>query len=480
MPADLAHADPTGIDRFRSAYTDLLERYHAGASTDADWTAWYAERLPAILSYVTARSPFYARHLAGVDPAAVTPQGLAALPFTTKADLRREMHDVLSGPMSEAAVYYETTGTTGPSTPCPRGPLDIFTSDSHVEEAWRRLFAEHFGDRMPVVGLMGPSELYAFGDTFGEVARRLGTAHAKIWPESPRVGFAKALRLMKELGVEVLVCAPALALSLAKAAEHHGYDLARDFKVKLFLVLGEICTPAFAANVTAIWPGSSIVPVLYGSQEALAIATGCHLGRMHVSRPNYLVEILDPDTGEVRGSTGTGELCLTMLAPGIKPLIRYRTGDLVTVTDDGACPCGRPGQLVEVLGRAADRVDVGTGSFRAAEIETAVLGAVRGALGYQVVIDREADGAERLTVHLELLSGGGADPEQVRADVAAELRLRLGVDAEVVVTKELDPITATGSFVSWKAARILDNRLDTPDTDREAARAAAVRQVVTS
>ena len=38
--------------------------------------------------------------------------------------------------------------------------------------------------------------LTAFGDTFGDVAQRIGAPHVKLWPESPRVGFAKAGRLM--------------------------------------------------------------------------------------------------------------------------------------------------------------------------------------------------------------------------------------------------------------------------------------------
>jgi phenylacetate-CoA ligase len=331
-----------------------------------------------------------------------------------------------------------------------------------VEESWRRLFAGRFGGRMPVVGLMGPSELYAFGDTFGEVARRLGGCHVKIWPESPRVGFAKALRLMQELQVEVVVCAPALSLSLAKAARYHGYDLARDFGVELFLVLGEICTPSFAANVASAW-GATALPTLYGSQEALAVATGCRNGQLHLSQPNYLVEVLDPATDEVRGNDGEGELCLTMLVPGIKPLIRYRTGDLVSV-GGRPCDCGRPGQVVEVLGRVADQVTIGASSFRAAQIEAAVLEGVRGCLGYQVVLDQEAGGPDRLTVHLELLPGINEDEAQVRRVVAGKVRERLGVNAEVLVADELDPVTGTGAFVSWKAARILDRRA--PDAER--------------
>ncbi|GAA3036998.1 phenylacetate--CoA ligase family protein [Streptosporangium longisporum] len=469
---------PAGLRReedFRREYEEVLRAFHAGTMTPADRDRWYGRRLTAVLRHVTARSPFYRRHLAGVDVESVTPDTLHTLPFTTKEDLRREKYDVLSGTPAEASVFYETTGTTGPPTPCPRGPRDVFTSNAAVEESWRRLFRARFGDRMPVVGLMGPSELYAFGDVFGAVSAALGTCHVKIWPESPRVGFRTALRLIGELGVEVVVCAPAMCLSLAKAALHHGHDPAR-LPISAFLVLGEVCTPQFAANVASVWPGATVYPALYGSQEALCVATGAATGQLHLSALNYLVELVDPDTGRVLGDTGTGELVLTMLVDGIKPLIRYRTGDLVRITPATA-GAALPGPVVEVLGRVGDRIPLGSATLLPAELEATVLDGVRGCLGYQIVID-ERDGADEVTVRMDLLPQAG-DPDALGAGVAARLRERAGVRARVVADPGLDPVTATGSYVSWKAARILDNRVEA-DGASLVARRVAHRYAVTT
>ncbi|AWI32802.1 phenylacetate--CoA ligase family protein [Streptomyces tirandamycinicus] len=465
--------DPDG---FLASYRGVSRSFYDSSLTDAELAGWRGERLTRVLRHVTERSPFYRRHLAGVDIAAVTPDDLSSLPFTTKDDLRREMYDVLSGPVSEASIYYETNGTTGAATPCPRGAKDIATSNAAVEESWRRLFRAHFGDRMPVVGLMGPSELYAFGDVFTAVAASLGACHVKIWPESPRVGFRKALRLIEQLGVEVVVCAPALCLSLAKAALHYGYDLAR-LPVKLFLVLGEICTPQFADNVATVWPNAVVRPALYGSQEALCIATGADNGSLHLSVPNYLAEILDPDSGAVLGDTGEGELTLTMLVDGIKPLIRYRTGDLVRLT---AAPPGAPlpGPVVEVVGRVADRIPLGRTLLHPGELEAAILTGVRGCLGYQVVVDHASDGGDDITVRMDLVPGS-ADPDATGAAVADRLRALTGAAVRVVVDSALDPVTHTGSFVSWKAARVLDLRT-APDPAAEAARQVAHRYAITT
>lgn len=462
---------------FRYTYGNLIERYYAGTLSAAELASWHATQLTTVLRHVTERSAFYGRHLAGTDIASVTPETLSQLPFTTKADLRREMYDVLAGSPAEARIFYETTGTTGPSTPCPRGAKDIVASNAAVEESWRRLFAERFGDRMPVVGLMGPSELYAFGDVFSDVTDKLGVCHVKIWPESPRVGFRKALRLIKDLGVEVIVCAPALCLSLAKAARHYGYQ-PDELPISMFLVLGEICTPEFRANVSSIWPGATVYPTLYGSQEALCIATGASTGQLHLSTVNYLAELVEPDTGRYLGRTGEGELVLTMLIDGIKPLIRYRTADLVRISEP-ADIAPLPGPVIEVIGRVADRIELGSAKLQPAELESAVLSGVRGCLGYQVVIDRDKDGNDKVTIRLDLLTELSGDPVAVRAGIADRLRERAGVLADIAVESELDPVTSTGAFVSWKAARILDRRSEADDAVR-VAREVAHRYAITT
>lgn len=472
-----AHSTGTRIvGPYATPHADYLSAYLRGSVTGEQRREWYAERLTTVLRHVTKKSDFYREHLAGIDVDTVTPETLAMLPCTTKADLRDAMFAVLSGPVGEASIYYETTGTTGAATPCPRSASEIELSNLHVEDSWRRLFREQFGERMPTIALMGPSELYAFGDTFGEVAQRLGACHVKLWPESSRVGFERALRLLQQLHVQVVVCAPALCLSLADAALRHGYDLRADFDIELFLTLGEICTPQFADNVDALW-GARALPTLYGSQEALAIGTGCGRRNLHLSEPNYLVELLDPDTGAVLGASGTGELCLTMLIDGSKPLIRYRTGDVVTISTE-PCPCGRPGAIVDVVGRAADRIALGGCRLRPDQVEAAVLDGVRGCLGYQVVISQAADGTDEVAVRMQLRPELGADAEAIAAGVVARVADLAGVRATVETVSELDPVTATGSYVSWKAARIRDER-SAPDTAVLVARSVAHRYAVT-
>lgn len=458
---------------FATRYLELHRAFYARTLTEQALEDWRSRQLHTVLDQVRSGSPFYARHLKGVDLDAVTPQNLEVLPFTTKAQLREEMLDVLSRPLAEALFFYETTGTTGPATPCPRDGREIVASNAHISESWASVFRHHFGGHAPRIGLMGPTEVHSFGDTLGDIARNVGSLNAKIWPYSPVIGFAKALQLMKDLELEVICCTPGVALTLAKAAEHFGYDLRTDFSVRLLLVTGEMCTPALAHNLESVW-GASVYNILYGSQEAFVIATACRNKRMHLSQTNYLIEVVDPETGKSHGPRGSGELTVTMLVDGVKPLIRYRTGDAVTV-EGSDCDCEMPGDVVRIVGRTLDRLELGGARFTAGQIETAVLTDVTGSAGYQVVIEQDAAGQDRLTVRLELLKGLTENPSALAAAVQERAAGALGVPVTVELSDGLDPIVSTGAFVSWKAARIVDRR-STPDHETEVARRMAANR----
>lgn len=458
---------------FAARYLELHRAFYDRTLTDQALDDWRSGQLRTVLTQVRDGSPFYAQHLSQVDVDAVTPRTLARLPFTTKDDLRTHMLDVLSRPLAEAVFFYETTGTTGRATPCPRDGREVVASNAHVTESWAAIFRHHFGDHRPRIGLMGPTEVHSFGDTLGDVARNTGSMNAKIWPYSPVIGFPKALQLMKELRLEVICCTPGVALTLAKAAEHYGYDLRRDFAVGLLFVTGEMCTPALARNLESVW-GADVYNILYGSQEAFVIATACENKRMHLSQTNYLIEVVDPETGETHGPRGSGELTVTMLVDGVKPLVRYRTGDAVHI-EPSDCGCSMPGEVVQLVGRTLDRIALGGRRFTAGQIETAVLTGVTGSVGYQVVIDRDADGQDWLTVRLEFLKGISEEPERLAAAVRDRAAEVLGVRVEVELSDGLDPIVSTGAFVSWKAARIVDRRSG-PDHETEVAQKMAANR----
>ncbi|QIW84554.1 phenylacetate--CoA ligase family protein [Bacillus velezensis] len=400
-----------------------------------------------ILEYVEVQSPFYREHLRTQVGFTSEFKVLDGIPFTTKSDLRSAGTEVCCVPMDEIAAYYETTGTTGKSTPCPRASIDVETSGAYVQNAVKEVYQSTFGTMHALTAIMGPSELYAFGDTYGEVCRNLGIPFVRLWPESPRVGLEKAADLITGLGVKSLICSPAVALALARFYKSLGIDPCKT-PVSQILVLGELCTPEMLSNISRIW-GANCTHGLYGSQETHAVATGCSEGNLHLSETNYIVETIP-----INGLDGdVGELCLTMLVPGAKPLIRFRTGDLASLYPSSVCGCGNPSRCIRIFGRVDDVMTIDGCQMFPASIESAVLRAADRVWGYQVDIRISNNGTDELEVAM-VAEVGNQSFDQIQKEIADHF----GVPVRLVLQDRLDPRTETGAYISWKHARIRDWR----------------------
>lgn len=455
MTTNLAPAATSGRFAPGEGFLAALERLHLawdGSPTSPVLESWHRDRLEDIVQRAGTGSRFYRTRLATPRSAQDTwDSGF----FTTKADLVQAGLDILSAPINEAAVYYETTGTTGPSTPCPRGPTDVAASNRTMIQAWEALLEEHFSDYRPTAAIMGPSELYAFGDSFSAVAQATGVGYVKLWPESPRVGFDRAVRLLRELQVGIVVCAPSMVLDLARELQARGLT-PEDLCIRAFLVLGELSTPEFRANAESLWPDSVVLPGMYGSQESMCIAAGWPDGTLRVAEPNFIVEVLDNDTGRVHPD-GVGELVLTMLTPGIKPLIRYRTGDLVDVGKH--LPGDPPGRPITVLGRVKDEIIFPAGAVTPFRLEQAVLDRLSRCIGFQIEVSGDTDRVSHVLVRVAFVNDAAAAAAVAHLPAAEEELARLtGAPVDFFVVDSLSEETSQGAVISWKAARIVDRR----------------------
>lgn len=438
--------------------TRLLGAYRAyakGELSQSDLADYQLRGLKATLRFAKERAPFYRERLAGISAdqiEALDFQSFQELPFTTKADLRDRMGDMLSRPLDECCFFYETTGTTGPATPCPRDYVDVIHSNVAVTSCLETILKR--GDVRHFVGICGPTELHSFGDTLGDVCRNMGLAMAKFWPYSPVIGLKKAVHTLRDLKITALMCTPGMALTLAKVARELGFDPRKDFSLQVMMLTGELGSPAMMKNLESLW-GARAYNFLYGAQETLVLATAVHSGKMHTFPLNYYYEVIDPETGravQAKGGVRFGELVITMLFQGSKPMVRYRTGDMVRLRDAAVDDQVRS-PVVEVLGRTRDALLLNGKPVQGYDLEEMLMQHVTRALGYQITISN--DGADRLGIQLEMLDGQ-ARPEVARA-ITGWFADRLGIRADVSFG-ELGSIGSTGALVSWKAARIIDTR----------------------
>lgn len=440
---------------FKKQYDDLHYRYWSNEMSEDELSQWYEAALSNIVDYVKENSPFYSAKLKDIDASNVSLSSLSNLPFTTKDDLRESMLDILSGGLNNSIFYYETTGTTGAATPCPRDKKESYASNKQLAMAYKSVLDKHFPDDKTVVGIMGPTEVHSFGDTLGDVCYQLDVCNAKIWPHSPVIGVPKTLQLIKDLNIGVLSSAPGLLLLLAKEAEKQGYNPRKDFNLRAFMMSGELCTPALKNNLYSLW-GAEAYNSLYGSQEALIIAATNTSDQLMPHRLNYIMEVLDPATGESLGDVGEGELCVTMLIPGSKPLIRYRTGDLVSIVATGNNEMAYK-YTIKVVGRVKDSMAINGKPFTAGYIEQSLLEGVEQCLGYQIVLNN-SNGQDTIIAKLEMSKFYEGNRAQLGTLIEDRMRERLSVESTVMIVDDLNEHVNLGSWFSWKEARIVDQR----------------------
>lgn len=449
------------LEAFKARYAGIDQAYRSGALTRQALDDWRTRQLRTVLAHVKARSAFYAEKLAGFDPADISLRSLAELPFTTKNDLREQVYRIMSGSINDSIFYYETTGTTGAATPCPRDKKESYASNLQLRHAYQDVIAQNFpAGHRPVLGVLGPTEAHSFTDTLGAIGYDLDLCVAKIWPGSPIIGFDKCLKLMRELRIEVIATAPGQVMTLAKEARKRGLDPHRDFNVKVFMLSGELCTPELTENLHSLW-GARPYNSLYGSQEAFVIASTTPQGRLRPHLPNYVFEVVDPHSGAYVGPTGQGELVVTCLVDGVKPLIRYRTGDIVSLRDNGSANLFDAFDI-DVVGRVKDAVELNGRRFTAANIEAALMHNVRGCYGYQIIIGRSGN-ADTIVAKLEMPQLAPAERKAAIQSVQASISERLGCECTALVVDDLSEHVNMGGWIKWKSARLVDSREDPAD-----------------
>jgi phenylacetate-CoA ligase len=93
---------------------------------------------------------------------------------------------------------------------------------------------------------------------------------------------------------------------------------------------------------------------------------------LHWAEDHIYVEVLDPDTGETLPEGERGELVLTSLKKRARPLIRFRTGDIVSYTTE-PCSCGRTHlRLHGIHGRLDDMLIIRGVNVFPSDIETVI------------------------------------------------------------------------------------------------------------
>ncbi len=176
---------------------------------------------------------------------------------------------------------------------------------------------------------------------------------------------------------------------------------------------------------------------------------------MHVNEDHFLIEVIDPDTGEVLPEGTQGEIVFSCITKQAFPILRYRTRDIGVITRK-PCSCGRTlVKMTKPRGRTDDMLIVRGVNVFPSQIETVLLEKGYSA-NYRIVVDRSAniDSIEvEVEISGELMSDTVRGIDRMERELEAALGSLLGIAAKV---KLLEPNTIERSI--GKAVRVVDKR----------------------
>lgn len=411
------------------------------------------EKLQAMLNRIYRNVAFYREsfHRNGIDTAGIRSlEDLSNLPFTKKADLLTSYpYGMFAVPLKDVVRLHSTSGTTGKPivTGYTKNDLAVWSSLTA-----RILTACGVSDNdFLQVAFNYNLTTGAFG--FHAGAERLGCS---VIPAS-REDIKKQIMVMKDYKTTVLAATPGFALHAANILKEEGIH-----PDELSLKTGILGAEPWSERIrTEVEDGLGITAYdNYGLTEIIGpgVSFECRERRgLHVNEDHFIIEVVDPETGEPLEEGEKGELVFTTLTRHANPLLRYRTGDLGAIIP-GACSCGRTFRRME---RVSDRLDdmiiiEGVNVFPS-QIEDAIK-TVEGIKPHYRIVLRREKGMDALEVQVEVaksvFSDEGKDLENVRNAIRDELITRLGISPKITLVEPKKLAARDGE----KRTRVVDLR----------------------
>lgn len=315
---------------------------------DALFDEYRLFQLRRTLNLVYDKSPFYRRlfDANGVTPDTVQAlEDLGKMPFTTSRDLSGTSYSLLCTSQSyvEKPVTFYSSGSTGTKKRIffskadvqkildflPRGMNTVVDRDEgrvqvFLQNSQGRGIGQILADSLRIFGMQAwTSDL---GDSAKDIANVLLDNHINVW-------FGEAITILRATRI--------LSQSM---------DLSKLGMKCVFITMTNI-PDCMVKCLEKTW--NCRVSTHYGLTESgWGLAVDCDTcPGYHYDELNHLVEVVDPETGEVLPYGETGEVVLTNLARDCMPLIRYRTGDIAAL-HRSSC-----GSHLDVLGHIQRRTE---------------------------------------------------------------------------------------------------------------------------
>ncbi len=387
---------------------------------------------------------------AGIKPEDIkSVDDLHKLPFTYKQDLRDNYpYGLFAVSPDKLQRIHASSGTTGKQTVVGYTKHDI---DIWSECAARALVAAG-GEENDYVHVS-----YGYGLFTGGLGLHYGAemVGATVIPASSG-NTARQITMLQDFKSSILCCTPSYALFIADVLKENNVDVST-LSLKAGIFGAEPWTEAMRHEIEQRL-GIKAYDI-YGLSEisgpGVAYECECQAG-MHVNEDNFIIEIIDPDTGEVLPEGEKGEVVFTCITKEALPLIRYRTRDISSITRE-KCECGRTFvRMMKPSGRSDDMLIIRGVNVFPSQIESVLLSVGQVDPHYMIIVDRinNLDTMEiKVEVSPALFSDKVKGLEDLSKTISDKMQSVLGVASKITF---VEPNTIERS--EGKAKRVIDRR----------------------
>ncbi len=411
------------------------------------------ELLKKTIELACDKSPYYKKIF---DEADVTPSHLKSFddlkkfPTIDKKVLRsRQQHvpdfgDLICAPEEDFVFLSASSGSTGVPTASPFTAQDF----EDFQDCEARFFWSSG---------MRPTDRYCHALNFTlfvggpDVIGAMKVGALTIWAGT--IPSDRLLSIFQTWRPTVTWTTPSYAWFLGETAKERGINPA-ELSIRKIFVAGEPggSIPETKRSIEELWQAD--VYDYYGLSDIFgACAAMCEAkDGLHWAEDHIFVEVVDPDTGEEVPEGQRGEMILTSLKKVARPLIRFRTGDIVSYTTE-TCSCGRTHmRLHGIHGRLDDMMIIKGVNVFPSDIETIVRNNANLTGEYVCVISEEKHMAV-LTVEVEKNDDFDGDSDVLVQEVQTECKKIIGIKPRVSVLP-----AKTLARETHKAKRVRDER----------------------
>lgn len=399
---------------------------------------------------IASQSPYYGKVFAerGITADDIrTVEDIRKLPFTTKADMRANYpFGLVAGNMREDGVrIHSSSGTTGTPT--------VIVHSQHDLNSWANLVARC----LYMVGIRKTDVFQnssGYGMFTGGLGFQYGAERLGALTVPAAAGNSKRqIKFIKDFGTTALHAIPSYAIRLAEVFQEEGID-PTSTTLRTLVIGAEPHTDEQRKKIERLLKVKAYNSFGMTEMNGPGVGFECtQQNGMHIWEDCYLIEIINPDTGEPMPDGEIGEMVLTTLDREMMPLIRYRTRDLTRILPE-PCPCGRTHVRIDrIKGRSDDMFIIKGVNIFPMQVEKILVQYPQLGSNYLITLDT-INNQDVMIVEVELsdlLSDNYMELEKIRKDITRQLK------DEILLTPKLKLVNK-GSLPQseGKAVRVRD------------------------